>query len=136
MKRVEAVSDAANPYMTAALAAARRALLAGEPPIGASLVRNGALLATCATSVVGSVDVTAHAEINVIREATARLRSLTLEGTELYVTVEPCPMCIGACHYAGIQRIFFGASIADLDAWTHNELTTHPRRSCRRCRVG
>jgi tRNA(Arg) A34 adenosine deaminase TadA len=115
--------DAANGYMASALAAARRALLAGEPPIGASLVRGGTLLATCATSVVGSVDITAHAEINVIREATARLRCLTLEGAELYVTVEPCPMCIGACHYAGIERIFFGASIADLHALTHHEFT-------------
>lgn len=112
--------------MAAALAAARRALLAGEAPIGASLARGGRLVATSANSVIGSVDITAHAEINVIRAATSTLRALTLEGCDLYVTVEPCAMCLGACHYAGIARVFYGAAIADLQVLTGNELSIAP----------
>jgi tRNA(adenine34) deaminase len=134
MKRTEAVlphdtalaAVAGTDFMAAALAAARRALLAGEPPVGACLVLGGEVLATGANSVIGSVDVTAHAEINVIRQATARLRSTTLADADLYVTVEPCAMCLGACHYAGIARVFYGASLADLNGVTGNEFLPAP----------
>jgi tRNA(Arg) A34 adenosine deaminase TadA len=112
--------------MTAALDAARRALLAGEAPVGACLVRGGEVLATGANSVIGSLDVTAHAELNVLRRATTRLRSLSLEGSDLYCTVEPCAMCLGACHYARVARVFYGASIADLHALTGHELPAAP----------
>jgi tRNA(Arg) A34 adenosine deaminase TadA len=117
---------AGNDFMAAALAAARRALLAGEPPVGACLVLGGEVLATGANSVIGSLDVTAHAEINVLRQATARLRSPTIAHANLYVTVEPCAMCIGACHYAGIARVFYGASLADLNEVTGNEFLAAP----------
>jgi tRNA(adenine34) deaminase len=126
-----AVGAAGNDFMAAALAAARRALLAGEAPVGASIVRDGELIATSATSVIGSFDITAHAEINAIRQAMHRLGSLTLAGSELYVTVEPCAMCAGACHYAGITRIFYGAALADLHAWTRNEFVAGPAGSTR-----
>lgn len=109
-------------HMRVALEAARRAGLAGEPPIGACIVRDGAVIATAANCVVSSLDVTAHAEVAAIREACRRERSLDLSGCELYVTVEPCPMCRAASHYAGIGRIVCGATLEDFDALTGEEL--------------
>lgn len=109
-------------WMRTALEAARRAGLAGEPPIGACLVRNGKLVATASNCVISSLDITAHAEIALIREACRRERTLDLSGGVLYVTVEPCPMCLAASHYARIDRIVYGASLADLHALTGAEL--------------
>ncbi len=108
--------------MQRAIEAARWGMAAGEPPIGACLVRNGEAIATAHNSVVSTLDITAHAEIVVIREACQSLRALDLSESHLYVTVEPCAMCLGACHYAGISRVIFGARLADIDALTGNEL--------------
>jgi len=108
--------------MQRAIETARRGIAAGEPPIGACLVRDGEVIATAHNSVVSALDITAHAEIMVIREACRSLRALDLSGCHLYVTVEPCAMCIGACHYAGISLIVFGARLADINALTGNEL--------------
>jgi tRNA(adenine34) deaminase len=115
-----------EPFMRAALDIARRGLLAGEPPVGACLVRAGEIVAVANNGVVSELDATAHAEIRVIREACRQQRSLTLPGTTLYATVEPCPMCLGACHYAGVGAVVFGAALADMQAVTGNELVvTH-----------
>ncbi len=108
--------------MQCAIESARRGMAAGEPPIGACLVRDGEAIATAHNSVVSALDITAHAEIVVIREACQSLRALDLSESHLYVTVEPCAMCLGACHYAGISRVIFGARLADIDALTGNEL--------------
>jgi tRNA(Arg) A34 adenosine deaminase TadA len=113
-------------YMRLALEAARRAGLAGEPPIGACLVRDGKVLGTASNCVVSSIDITAHAEITLIRDACRRERSLDLTGCELYSTVEPCPMCLAASHYARIDRIVFGATLADLQALTGGEMLSLP----------
>ncbi|MCC7258930.1 MAG: nucleoside deaminase [Gammaproteobacteria bacterium] len=108
--------------MRRALEAARRAMLAGEPPIGACLVRDGEVLATASNSVISALDITAHAETVLIRDACRRQRTLELAGCELYTTVEPCPMCLAASHYARIGRIVYGASLADLHELTGGEL--------------
>lgn len=108
--------------MRHALEAARRAMLAGEPPVGACLVANGEIVATLSNAVIGELDITAHAEMRVIRQACRQLHTLDLGGCTLYVTVEPCVMCLAACHYAGIAEIIYGASIADMNAVTGNEL--------------
>lgn len=108
--------------MRAALEAARRGMLAGEPPVGACLVADGEIVATLGNAVIGDLDVTAHAEIRVLREACRQRRTLNLAGCSLYVTVEPCLMCLAACHYAGIAEVIFGAGIADMHAVTGNEL--------------
>ncbi|MFW2404931.1 MAG: nucleoside deaminase [Gammaproteobacteria bacterium] len=112
-------------HMQAALDAARRGMLAGEPPVGANLVRDNESLATLSNGVISDLDVTAHAEMRVIRQACQSLRTLSLEGCALYVTVEPCPMCLSACHYAGVERIVWGASLEDMHAVTGRELTIH-----------
>ncbi|RLA26355.1 MAG: nucleoside deaminase [Gammaproteobacteria bacterium] len=109
-------------FMRAALEAARRGMLAGEPPVGACLVVNGEIVATLSNAVIGELDITAHAEMRVIREACRQLRRLDLSGCTLYVTVEPCLMCQAACHYAGITEIIYGAAIDDMQVVTGNEL--------------
>lgn len=125
-----AVSDSTGAaherFMRAALSAARRGMLAGEPPVGACLVRDGEILVTVNNAIIGELDVTAHAEIRAIREACRQLRSLSLDGCMLYVTVEPCPMCVGACHYAQIDEVVFGAALPDMHAVTGRELELDP----------
>jgi len=116
------VGGAHEPFMRAALDAARRGLLAGEPPVGACLVRDGDIIATANNGVISELDATAHAEIGVIREACRQQRTLSLAGCTLYATVEPCLMCLTACHYAGIGEIVFGATLDDMHAVTGNEL--------------
>lgn len=108
--------------MAAALDLARRGLAAGEAPVGACLVENGRIVATARNEVGAGPDATAHAEITLIREACRRGRTTRLDGTTLYVTVEPCPMCLAACHYAGIARVVYGAPIGSLHAITGREL--------------
>ncbi len=108
--------------MREALAAARRALLAGEPPVGACVVEDGQVIATAHTAVIGGPDATAHAEILALRAACHHARTPWLAGCELYVTVEPCAMCLAASHYAGIDRIWFGVGLEAMQAVTGREL--------------
>lgn len=108
--------------MHQALAAARRGVLAGEPPVGACIVHDGDVLAVAHTGVVAGPDATAHAEILALRDACRQLRTTRLAGCELYVTVEPCAMCLTAAHYAGITRIHFGAPLGSLARITGSEL--------------
>jgi len=107
--------------MDAALQQARAALLAGESPVGAVLLRDGKMLAA-ANAVIAELDPSAHAELQVIRLAAREWRQLHLNNACLYVTVEPCRMCRAACYYAGIREIVFGASLADMQAITRAEL--------------
>jgi tRNA(adenine34) deaminase len=110
--------------MRAALALARRSLLAGEAPVGACIVQDGRVIASAHTAVAGGPDATAHAEILAIRAACRSARSTKLADCELYVSVEPCAMCLAACHYAGIGQVFFAASLQDMQAVTGHELGT------------
>lgn len=96
-------------FMEQALALARRAADAGEVPVGAVLVHQGVVIATGHNAPIGSHDPTAHAEIRALRDAAARLGNYRLEDCELYVTLEPCPMCAGALLHARLKRVVFGA---------------------------
>jgi len=116
-----AATEADLGFMRLALESARRGYLAGEPPVGACLVRAGRVVARAHNAVIGELDITAHAEIQVIRQACRELRTLDLAGSRLFVTVEPCAMCLGACHYAGIREIVFGAPLADMHRHTGGE---------------
>ena len=109
--------------MDAALAEARAAGAAGEVPIGAVIVRQGAVIGRGGNRTVRDNDATTHAEMVAIREASRALGSWRLEGCTLVVTVEPCAMCAGAIVLARVARVIFGAwdekagmagSIADL----------------------
>ncbi len=85
------------------------ALARGEVPVGAVVVWEGEVLAGAGNSPLGSSDPTAHAEILAIRAAAAKVGNYRLEGASLYVTLEPCLMCIGAILQARIRRLVFGA---------------------------
>ena len=93
--------------MSQALAEAEKAFLRGDVPVGAVLVKNGEVLGRGAN--VKTTDPTAHAEIQAIRMGAESLGSWNLSGCDLYVTLEPCAMCAGACVNARIRNIIFGA---------------------------
>lgn len=95
--------------MQQALALARQAADAGEVPVGAVLVHQGVVIASGHNAPIGSHDPTAHAEIRALRDAAARLGNYRLEDCELFVTLEPCPMCAGALLHARLKRVVFGA---------------------------
>lgn len=96
-------------WMRLALAEARKAADVGEVPVGAVLVHDGELLASAHNAPLTSHDPSAHAEIRALRAAGARVQNYRLPETTLYVTIEPCPMCVGALTHARVQRIVFGA---------------------------
>jgi tRNA(adenine34) deaminase len=96
--------------MAAALEQARLGLAAGEVPIGAVAVVGGAIVARAFNQPIGSVDPTAHAEVLVLREAARRAGNYRLTDATVYVTVEPCLMCVGALVHARVQEVVYGAT--------------------------
>jgi tRNA(adenine34) deaminase len=97
--------------MGEALKQARQALTAGEVPVGAVLVgEGGEILARAFNRPLGLNDPTAHAEVLALRAAAQRLGNYRLPGTSLYVTIEPCLMCLGAVLTARLKRLVFGAA--------------------------
>jgi len=96
--------------MDLALEAARKAAERGEVPVGAVVVKDGAVLAIAGNRTIADHDPTAHAEILALREAARLLGSERLIECDLYVTLEPCAMCAGAISFARIRRLYFGAS--------------------------
>ncbi|MGC8854000.1 MAG: tRNA adenosine(34) deaminase TadA [Halothiobacillaceae bacterium] len=96
-------------WMEQALERARRAEGEGEVPVGAVLVKDGLLVGEGWNRPIAACDPTAHAEIQALRDAAERLGNYRLPGTTLYVTLEPCPMCVGAMIHARVERVVFGA---------------------------
>jgi tRNA(adenine34) deaminase len=96
-------------YMRRALELARRAEEEGEVPIGALVVRHEEILGEGWNRPIAALDPTAHAEIQALRAAAAKARNYRLNGAILYVTLEPCDMCIGAMFHARIARTVYGA---------------------------
>jgi len=94
--------------MKAAIEAAKKARANGEVPVGAVLVKNNKIIATGQNSPITNSDPTAHAEIMVLREGGKKLKNYRLIDTELYVTIEPCAMCMGAIMHARIKKLVFG----------------------------
>lgn len=95
-------------FMAEAIGEARRAGLVGEVPIGAVVVKDGEIIARGHNLRESGADPTAHAEMLAIKEASKRLGAWRLTDTTLYVTLEPCPMCMGAILQARITRLVFG----------------------------
>ena len=95
--------------MRAALEQAQLALVAGEVPIGAVVVINGEVVARAFNQPIGAVDPTAHAEVVALRAAANAVGNYRLPGATLYVTVEPCLMCVGALVHARVAEVVFGA---------------------------
>lgn len=96
--------------MELALAEARAAATRGETPVGAVIVKGGAVIAAAGNRPRALKDPTAHAEVLAIRSACAALQNERLTGCYLYVTLEPCAMCAAAISFARIRRLYFGAS--------------------------
>jgi len=96
-------------WMAIALEFAGKSAAKGEVPVGALLVKDGKAVVGDGNSPIGSCDPTAHAEMNVLRTAAKILANYRLNDTTLYVTLEPCIMCMGAMLHARINRLVFGA---------------------------
>jgi tRNA(adenine34) deaminase len=96
-------------FMRIALDQARQAAKSGEVPVGAVLARGEILLAVAANRPIANQDPSAHAEILAIRQAAQKTGNYRLPETTIYVTLEPCIMCMGAILHARIQRLVFGA---------------------------
>lgn len=97
-------------FMAEALVEARAAALRGEVPVGAVVVRDGAVLSKAGNRTRELNDPTAHAEILAIRQACEAIRSERLTGADLYVTLEPCAMCAAAISFARLRRLYYGAT--------------------------
>ena len=98
-----------NDWMGEALALARVAGARGEVPVGAVIVKEGAVIGRGGNAPIAGTDPTAHAEIAALRDAGRALGNYRLPGCDLYVTIEPCAMCAGAILHARIARVVYGA---------------------------
>ena len=117
-------------YMQLALDEAAAAAAAGEVPVGAVLVGpDGQVLAKARNAMRATHDPTAHAEIAAIRAACAALGNERLAGCDLYVTLEPCPMCAGAIAEARIRRLYYGAADVKGGAVDHG-VALFAQKSC------
>lgn len=104
-------------WMSRAIELARSGMNAGEGgPFGAIVVRGGEIVGEGWNRVVATNDPTAHGEISAIRDACAKLGSYSLEGCDIYTTGQPCPMCLGAIHWARISKIYYGFRVDDAAA--------------------
>ena len=97
-------------FMRAALALAREAELAGEVPVGAVVVKDGQIIGRGSNAPISRHDPSAHAEMVALRDAAQKIGNYRLVDCELFVTLEPCLMCVGAMFHARISRVVFGAS--------------------------
>jgi tRNA(Arg) A34 adenosine deaminase TadA len=112
----------AQTLMRAAIAVARQAIQAGQSPFGCAIAWHDKIVACCHNTVIADKDITAHAEINALRAACRQLGQFLLPEAEVASTCEPCPMCLGALHWARVKRVYFGATIEDAASAGFNEL--------------
>ena len=103
-------------HMRTALALASEAAAAGEVPVGAVVVKDGEVIGRGSNQPISRFDPSAHAEVMALRDAAQQLSNYRLPGCDLYVTLEPCCMCVGAILHARIARVFFAASDAKTGA--------------------
>ena len=96
-------------FMKLALELAKKAELKDEVPVGALVVRNGEIIGRGMNASISDHDPTSHAEINAIRDAAKAIKNYRLKDCSIYVTLEPCAMCVGAIQHARIEKIIYGA---------------------------
>jgi guanine deaminase len=98
-------------FLKMAIDLAKKSVKSGQGgPFGAVIVKNGKVLAKANNTVTPSNDPTAHAEVNAIRKACAKLKDFQLEGCIIYASAEPCPMCLGAIYWARPKALYFAAA--------------------------
>lgn len=108
--------------MRLAIDKAREGVQAGQSPFGCAIARGDEIVAVAHNLVVATTDITAHAEIHALRLACRKLRDIHLAGCVVATTCEPCPMCVSALHWARVELVYFGATIADAATAGFNEL--------------
>ncbi|MBI4211411.1 MAG: nucleoside deaminase [Deltaproteobacteria bacterium] len=109
-------------YMRLAIQKAYEGIKKGQSPFGACIVKNDEVISATHSHVLLHTDSTAHAEVQAIRDACMKLKTIDLSGCTIYSTCEPCPMCFSAIHWARISQIYYGATIADAKSAGFNEL--------------
>ena len=114
--------------MQSAIDAARRGILAGQTPFGCAIAFEGKIVAARHNTVWLTTDITAHAEVNAIREACRRTEKIHLERMIVATTCEPCPMCMAALHWSRVATVYYGATIQDAADAGFNELALPARQ--------
>ncbi len=116
-------------FMRLAIEKAKQGIAAGQSPFAAVIVREVRVVVAAAHNTVWrDTDPTAHAEVNAIRTASARLGRIDLRDCTMFSTCEPCPMCLAATHWSKIERVVYGATIADAAAAGFSELRVDARQ--------
>lgn len=119
-------------FMREAIELSKKSVTSGGGPFGAVITKNGMILSKASNTVTQTNDPTAHAEVNAIRAACEKLKTFKLEGCELYTSCEPCPMCLSAAYWAGIEKIYFGNSRIDAkkinfnDSFIYDQIALNP----------
>lgn len=126
------IADKGEKFMREAVEIAKsNAVSVAGGPFGAVIVKDGTVISAASNSVTIDNDPTAHAEVNAIRAACAKLKSFDLAGCTLYTSCEPCPMCLSAAYWAHIDKIYYSAGRDDAqkagfsDAFIYNEFSKH-----------
>ena len=109
--------------MELAIAKASEGVDKGQSPFGCAIELDGKLIAQSHNTVLLTVDITAHAEINALREGCSAAEHYLLDGAIVATTCEPCPMCMAALHWARVDTVYYGATIADAEVAGFNELS-------------
>ncbi len=108
--------------MRLAIDKAREGIASGQTPFGCAIALDDKVIASAHNSVWATTDITAHAEMMALRQACAHTRRVHLPGAIVATTCEPCPMCMAALHWARVDKVSYGARIADATAAGFNEL--------------
>src|SRR6476646_753565 len=108
--------------MRLAIDKCRQGLALGQSPFGCAIARDGEIISCSHNTVVLTTDITAHAEVNAIREACRNIGDIFLDGAIVATTCEPCPMCMSALHWARVDTVYFGATVQDAADCGFNEL--------------
>lgn len=101
--------------MHLAIDAARRGIDRGQSPFGCAIALDGEVIAVAHNTMKADTDITAHAEINALRAACKTVGKVKLDGAIVAATCEPCPMCAAALQWAGVSKIYYGATVTDAD---------------------
>lgn len=118
--------------MRRAIELSKKSVASGGGPFGAVIVKDEVIISEASNTVTQTNDPTAHAEVNAIRAACEKLKTFKLEGCELYTSCEPCPMCLSAAYWAGVEKIYFGNSRIDAkninfdDSFIYDQIPLNP----------
>ncbi len=115
-------------FMSLAIKKALKGVKKGQAPFGACIIKNNKVISCEHSTVLKDTNIISHAEMNAIKKACKKLKSINLKDCIIYSTVEPCPMCFSAIHWAKISKIIYGASENDAKKAGFNELMIHDKK--------